>query len=283
MTRLCAETGGLYLITEDDMKNFDPGVMRKYPPDYRPASMFEAELRKNVAKQALTQASIASQAAQNDLPMPRTIFPAENDTVLRQAITEAQKPMAVVDYHFAELSGVLEKGERDRDKLDSPRWRASYDLAVGRVLALRARAFGYNAMLADMKVAPKSFKEQGSNQWALKPSAEITSGPAVKKLAESATAALARVIDDHPGTPWAELAMKELATPMGWAWVERNELVARFGPKAKDPEVAKLLLAGRGKEKERNEARHETCPAREAETVRFGMFERPGRNRDSGN
>jgi hypothetical protein len=31
---------------------------------------------------------------------------------------------------------------------------------------------------------------------------------------------LNRVIKDHPGTPWALLAEKELKDPVGWVWVD---------------------------------------------------------------
>ncbi len=219
--------------------------MRNYAPDYRPIAIVEAQLKKNLAKQALVRVATLTQEGEkaNAFPAPRRVFPGENDTVLRQAITEAQKPMAVIDYPLQELATILEQGLRDRDKLDSPRWRAEFDLAVGRVSALRARAFGYNTVLAEMKVAPKVFENKTNNQWALKPSSEIAGGPAVKKLAETAREYLSRVVDEHPGTPWAELAAVELSTPMGWEWVEQNDLIARFGPRAADPEVAQLLLA----------------------------------------
>ncbi|HEX6985905.1 MAG TPA: VWA domain-containing protein [Planctomycetaceae bacterium] len=245
LTRLTAETGGLYLLAEETAKSFDAAVMRNYAPDYRPVAVVEAQLRKNLAKQAVVRAATLSQQSdrQSAIPMPRLVFPAENDTVLRQAITEAQKPMAVVDHPLQELAMILEQGARDREKLDTPRWRAVYDLAVGRVAALRARAFGYNTVLAEMKVSPRPFENKNSNQWALRPSDEITGGPAVKKLAETAREHLSRVVDEHPGTPWAELAAIELSTPMGWTWVEQNDLVVRFGPQAADPEVARLLLA----------------------------------------
>ncbi len=245
LTRLTAETGGLYLLAEETAKPFDPAVMRNYAPDYRPIAVVEAQLKKNLAKQALVRAAMLSQ--ENDkraaLPRPRLVFPGENDTVLRQAITEAQKPMAVVDYQLQELAMILEQGLRDRDKLDSTRWRAEFDLAVGRVSALRARAYGYNTVLAEMKVSPKAFEDKKNNQWSLRPSNEIAGGPAVKKIGDTAREYLSRVVDEHPGTPWADLAAVELSTPMGWKWVEENDLVARFGPRAADPEVARLLLA----------------------------------------
>jgi hypothetical protein len=32
---------------------------------------------------------------------------------------------------------------------------------------------------------------------------------------------LQRVIDEHPNTPWAMMADRELQTPIGWKWTER--------------------------------------------------------------
>lgn len=252
LTRLTSETGGLFLLAEEQSRGYPPSVMRNYAPDYRPMAVVEASMRKNLAKQALVRAATLSQQPdrQDVIPMPQRAFPAKNDTELRTAITEAQKPMAIVDYHLQELATILEQGMRDRDKLDTPRWKAVFDLAVGRVAALRARAYGYNTVLAEMKVSPKPFEKKNSNQWALQPSDEILGGPAVKKIAETAKESLTRVIDEHPNTPWADLAALELSTPLGWKWVEQNDLVVRFGPRAENPEVARLLLAEEEKKKE---------------------------------
>ena len=252
MTRLCAETGGLYLVTEESMQHrFDPAIMRKYAPDYRPIAVYEAELKKNLAKAALVGAATISQQEnhKNAIPLPRLVFPVVSDAELNRSLGEAQKPMAVVEAELNPYLTLLEAGSKQRDRLDSPRWKASFDLAVGRVLALKARSLGYNQTLGDMKVTPKAFEKKNSNQWRVIPSDTINSGPVVKKLAEAARESLARVVDEHPGTPWAELAARELATPLGWAWVEQNDLVARFGPKAADPEVAQLLLAEEEKKK----------------------------------
>lgn len=264
LTRLTAETGGLYLLAEETAKKFDPAIMRNYAPDYRPLNVVEADVKKNAAKQALVQAAARSQQPdrREAIPMPRRVFPGDNSAVLIRALGEAQEPMAVVDYQLQELAVILEAGLRDRDKLDTPRWRATYDLAIGRVAALRARAFGYNAVLAEMKVSPKAFEKKNSNQWALRPSDEISGGIAVKKLSETAREHLSRVVDEHPGTPWADLAALELSTPMGWEWVEQNDLVVRFGPRAADPEVARLLLA---EDEERRERMPKTEPPKRRE------------------
>ena len=52
------------------------------------------------------------------------------------------------------------------------------------------------------------------------PSREIHSGSALKKQAAEANEYLTRVVDEHPDTPWAMLASRELASPLGWQWSE---------------------------------------------------------------
>ncbi|MFO0918745.1 MAG: vWA domain-containing protein [Planctomycetaceae bacterium] len=221
LTRLSTETGGLFLVAQESGRHkFDPQIMRNYSPDYRPIAAIDSDLRKNQAKQSLVK--VAVESGINQLAIPRLDFPAENDTVLRQAITESQKPQAELDYKLTALQSELEQGEKDRKKVGEARWQAAYDLAMGRVLALRVRSYGYNLMLAEMKVNPKKFEKPGSNRWRLAPSAEINSGQAVKKMAAKANEYLNRVIDGHPGTPWALMADREKGTPFGWEWKEES-------------------------------------------------------------
>jgi hypothetical protein len=39
-------------------------------------------------------------------------------------------------------------------------------------------------------------------------------------MAQKANVYLRRVIDEHPETPWALIAKKELDSPFGWKWQE---------------------------------------------------------------
>ena len=221
LTRLCAETNGIYYITEEGRgRKLDHQVMRNYAPDYRPIRMLDADISQNKAKMALLE--VCRLLKLENVPLPRLEFPAENDTVLRVAISEAQKPLADFEYKLDALLRVLEPGEKDRAKIKDARSRAGYDLAMGRVLALRARSFGYNAMLAEMKASPKKFEKQGNNQWQLKDSKEVTSGATTKKLATRALEYLRRVVDEHPGTPWQLMAEREMSTQLGWEWKEAN-------------------------------------------------------------
>ncbi len=219
LSRLCNETGGIFFVADDTtIKKWDPQIMRQYAPDYRPGSEYRRQVQSNLAKASLIAA--AQLAVTEPVPIPQRTFQANNDNILREQITEAQKPLAVLDYFLTRVHEALDMGEKHRDKLDTDRWRAQYDLAMGRILAMRVRAFGYNAVLAEMKSSPKRFEKAESNQWILEPSDEIQGAANVRKMHDKALIYLNRVIDEHPGTPWAFLAKMELSEPLGWKWRE---------------------------------------------------------------
>ncbi|MDC0261921.1 VWA domain-containing protein, partial [Planctomycetaceae bacterium] len=126
-----------------------------------------------------------------------------------------------------------------------PRWRAAFDLAMGRAMALKVRAYGYGQMLAEMRTNLRPFEDPGSNFWYLRPSTDLKNAtPSVRKMAKEAESYLTRVMDEHPGTPWADLAKAELSQPMGWGWEEASiskdgNMMTRNG----DDDQARLLLA----------------------------------------
>lgn len=236
LNRLCAESKGIYLIADEGKgRKFDSTIMRGYCPDYRPIRSYMKDLQSNLAKQGLIRA--ATLTREKRVPSLSLSFAAANDTELRRGLTEAQKPIAEFDFRLKQLQATLEAGEADRSKIRSPRWQAGFDLAMGRVLAMRVRAYGYNVVLAQMKSQPKSFEKKDSNQWRLRPDATITSGGAVKKLHKKARVYLNRVVDQHEGTPWALLAERELSTPMGWVWNESHRTLTASGRRnaAADP------------------------------------------------
>jgi len=246
LNRLCAETGGLFLVTEESSNavTYDYEVMRAYQPDYSPIRELDNSIRDNKAIAALIDATRALRIER--LSMPTLSFDAENDNVLRNEILDAQKPVSVLDYKISSMLALLEEGSKERDKIVEPRWRAAFDLAMGRALALKVRAYGYGQMLAEMRTNLKTFEDPRSNFWYLRPSTDMkNSTPTVRKMAKEAEEYLTRVIDEHAGTPWSDLAKAELTQPMGWQWEEAaiskdGNLMNRNG--ANDP-AARLLLA----------------------------------------
>lgn len=230
LTRLCAETGGVYFITDESrVHRFDPEIMRNYLPDYRSLEIYEREVKRSPAKNALVEAS--TRTAADGIELPRLQFRADTDETLKQELFEAQKPAAELEYKLNIMLSALEAGEKDRDKILEPRWQAGYDLALGRVLTMRVRANGFNAILADMKTNPKTFQNKDNNHWVIEPNEEITAGIQLKKMGAKGVELLEKVIREHPGTPWELIAQRELSRPLGWQWAETYIEI----PKPRDP------------------------------------------------
>ena len=238
LCRLCYETGGGYLavhpnrqvgskINRYKVKNlashleyfFDSEVMRSYAPEYVSVGKYKRMLSENPARAALNRAAEMSWLAPVD--KPRLTFPRQSEAQLSQILFEAQKSAAKLSAQVDRVYGAIKPGEEFANQLIRPRWKAGFDLAMGRILAIKVRTDGYNAMLAKAKRGMK-FK-RNSDTWVLKPSDEFTTGSTLAKEGKKAKEYLTRVVEDHPGTPWALLAKRELSSPLGWTWDERND------------------------------------------------------------
>jgi hypothetical protein len=243
LTRLCFETGGIYFAVHPNRNSstrfvsagdtavmsariqhfFDPGIMRRYRPDYLSLQEYDQLLQQNKARAALVQASTMSVGAMEN---PQLTFPKRDEGDLKRLLDEAQKVAASLEPKIEALYQTLKAGEKDRPKLTQPRWQAGYDLAMGRVLATKVRTESYNAMLASLK-GGKKFENESSDTWVLKPADTITVGSALEKLGKQSRELLEKVVKEHTGTPWALLAERELKVPLGWQWTEANTGVGR--------------------------------------------------------
>jgi hypothetical protein len=237
LSKLCAETGGIYFAIHPNRGSqgrvsdeatapmssglryfFDPKVMRDYRPDYQSQAEIDRMLAANRAKRALVDAARASEL--NPMDSPTMMFPREDDGRLVNLLSEAQKKAAVLQPKIDALYGLLAAGLPDRDKIKEQRWQAGYDLALGRVLALKVRTDAYNIMLAQAKTGMK-FKNPKNDTWVLRPSGDVAQvGSQTERLAKQANELLQRVVAEHPGTPWAQMATEELRTPLGYSWGE---------------------------------------------------------------
>lgn len=197
---------------------FDDEVMRKYPPQYLTETQYQALLSENKALAALHQA--ASQGQVEAMTYPASQFVVEDEARLKNSLDGAQRIAARLEPLINAIYDPLAEGEKDRDKISDKRWQASYDLALGRAAANKARVDGYNQMLAILKGGRK-FEDPSHNTWNLEPADTLEeAGSRLEKTRLQAKEYLERVIKEHPDTPWAYFAEKELETPIGWKWVE---------------------------------------------------------------
>lgn len=250
LTRLCYETGGIFFAVHENRERvgeyisprdvpvfqarlnyfFDPLIMRPYRPDYLPVNEYLQAITKNKAKAALVET--ARQSILDPMSNPTLVFrqQGENEASLKQALGEAQKAAAIVEPKINMLYQIIKLGEKDRDKLVEPRWRAGYDLALGRILAVKVRTEVYNLMLAKAKAGMK-YEDPRTNVLRLVPSDDVTVNSQLAKAAEQARTLLQGVAREHRGTPWAMWAETELKDPIGWKWKEEYDPPPKPQPK----------------------------------------------------
>ena len=238
LTRLCYETGGIYFTVHPNRNVhrkvrrgeidafaagleyfFDPVAMANYRPDYVSQQDYLKQIKSSPLRKALVMAARAKPVV--GLTRPQTRFIQRDQAQLVGQLSTAQQDAAKLEPKLNAVASQLIPGFKFRDKEKSPRWRAGYDLALGRVLAQKVRTGTYNAMLARAK-GGMQFAKPKNNTWVLTPSDEVTVGSRWKSEAKTAKQLLETVVTDHPGTPWALLAKKELEVPIGWEWKEEH-------------------------------------------------------------
>ena len=236
LEKLCRGTSGRYIAVRPPTSGYsfagatvsewpssgvwqpDPDVMQKYAPEYTNEADYQKLLQSNPACMALHEA--AKVAAVEFAQLPQVTFVKNDEAQLANDVARAQQLAAKLEPGVNRLYDAIERGESGRAKLTAPRWQAAYDVAMGRAAAAKSRVDGYNAMLAELKRG-KNFENATSNTWELTTAETTDATSALKKLGEKAKTYLERVVTEHPGTPWAKLAERELQTPFGWKWTER--------------------------------------------------------------
>jgi hypothetical protein len=229
LERVCRQTGGRLIRLRSATPagwEADPAtgdirgdLLARYTPDYIGPEQYAALLSENKCRQALHDAG--QLAPTQSLNSPETNFPKQKDeAALAKKLLESQKPAAMLDQPIQRLYDTLVAGESARATLTGARWQAEYDLAMGQTLAAKARLDGYNAMLALIKQG-KTFANPDSTRWVLEPADEIAAASTLDKMAKNSRVYLQRVVKEHPGTPWAAIAERELRYPAGWKFVEK--------------------------------------------------------------
>lgn len=218
--RLASATGGIYFVARLDggKMGFDASRMKEYKPDWAPFRDYEASIRRDPLRQAVVNAALITQ--QNLPGMPTLQFPSMDAPNFKDVLQDnqviAERTAYTVDEALEPISAVAKR----RDRETSRRWQAHYDLIRGRLLAMKVRCYEYNFACARLVKDPPRFQDPKSNAWRMVPDREVRFSEKAAAAAKEAEALLKRVVDEHPATPWALLAERELQNPLGFKWVE---------------------------------------------------------------
>jgi hypothetical protein len=220
LSRLCSATGGIYFLTRFNLHRmgFDPARMGEYKPDWVRRDQYEAQVLRSPLRQAVLN---AAQITQQKLPnMPSLFFPSADSPEFKEAMSFNQGIAERTAYTVEEALSPIHAVAKLRDRETSRRWKAHYDLIRGRLLAMKVRCYEYNWVCARMKKDPPKFTSPRFNAWRLVPDQAIQYSDKAVVAAKEAQALLHRVVEEHPATPWALLAQRELNYAFGFKWVE---------------------------------------------------------------
>lgn len=235
LSKICIDTGGIYFAVHPNRSDnvlskkdvaplssyisvfFDNQIMRKYPPDYRNILLQTKDIQTNKIKAALVNACKIPLKITND---QKTNFTAYTEGEFVEQLNDAQKFSAKIEPQIDRVYTILKEVESQSKSLSDKRWLASYNLAMGRILATKCRIELYNAMLAEAKTGLEK-SDPKNNIWSIELDQEfVTKSSQLQKSYTLAVKYLQSVIDDFPNTPWALIAQNELDTPMGYKWVD---------------------------------------------------------------
>lgn len=221
LSRLAGATGGIYFVTRlgQTRMGFDPVAMREYKPDWLSPPKYMAEVQNHPIRQAVIAAAEITQ--QNNLPgMPSLVFPPVDGPEFKDAMEQNQALAARTAYTVDAALEPINAVVKERSREASRRWQAHYDLIRGRLLAVKVRCYEYNWACAKMKKDAPKFTKPDSNAWRLVPDTEIHFSDKAAAAGKQAFDLLKKVVAEHPNTPWALLAQRELKDPLGFKWVE---------------------------------------------------------------
>lgn len=151
-------------------------------------------------------------------------FSPNPSTFANQVRQEIAKAQLYVTYLHAAEQALEELAEARRKEL-YPRWQANYDLIYAQILAYKVRIYEYMAYLQHFMKEPKVVplrkedpKKIGWYQlarWHIDYRQKTITGDLTASYIERSRQMFKKVIEQHPGTPWAARAELELARGFG--------------------------------------------------------------------
>ncbi len=218
LSRLCSATDGRFFIAEDAADvMFTRSTMKHYRPDYRSIATIIDTPTSGKIQFALHSAFTHPGFSHNDLP--RTSFRADRPFNLRSSITRTLAEATILDDKLSMSETELRKVIDDRQKITNKRLAATFDLALGRILAMRSRIASFNAALRHMRTSTRKFADPGNNTWSIH-STPLDNDKQTGESAIEATRLLNQVISNHRETPFAAVAKAELDLGFEWTWEE---------------------------------------------------------------
>jgi hypothetical protein len=229
-SRMARETGGIFFMLPNvemdvvslDTRRYRLDAMDLYDPDLRDRRTIMYEIGKDTLRSGLTnliyEMNPYNEEAAKIIVMRShfSIIPAE---FISQVQIELAKLTIYMNYLDRMRSG-LEDVWNLRDKEKEPRWQANADLMRAQLLCYKIRLYEYGSYLQAFVENPKSAEATKPPNldfvhWQLTRRQEMITGEVTAEYVKEAKQLFAAVIENHPETPWAGRAEKEMSSGFG--------------------------------------------------------------------
>jgi hypothetical protein len=217
LVRLARDSGGIYfMMPENDSQIpetfFDPLDMKEYVPEYDIRREYLQHRDASPFRRAIYEVIKVTDGMA--VPLTFSIDQQQLRQQAERAYVTARKNRELLAQAYKYLKDV----EKQRDHEPSQRWRAHYDLLSGQVFAYQVKLFEYEYFLQDFVSKPQVPKYKPDAKydvyWSVGHASHKTKTWAPAKFIdeprEKAEDLLNRVLERHPGTPWALRAKTEL-------------------------------------------------------------------------
>lgn len=236
--RLAKDSGGIFFVLPseeenlvgqeaNDKRKFHFLDMKEYTPVLESRRVYQMERDKSKFRDTMWKVIVMlNPYLDNELNIRENHYPMELQEFRKEAevnMLRCIRELGMLEQAIKEL----EKVKPLRDKEESTRWRANYDLILGQCYAYRVRVFQTCIALYQHGLNMPAPKSKQSNQWwlgrtptMLAMDKEIikrtkVTEEQIKEQEATARRLLGDVIKNHPRTPWANRAEYELAVGFG--------------------------------------------------------------------
>lgn len=231
LARLARDSGGIYFMLPGEeqyglgtAKQYDYLALKQYVPEYISRKEYFDQRQASEFRRTLYQ--IIEETRPEKIAVPGGISGVDLPRVVEQARAADQKAAASLKM-LENVEQIVLKMRTMRDKEANRRWQADYDLIAGQIPAYQVMLVEYRLLMQEImanppKPTPPTNPKLPPTGWWLGHGGERRIEKAKdKKLIdamrskeENARSLLAKVVEDHPATPWADRATWELTR--GW-------------------------------------------------------------------
>ncbi len=230
-TRIARQTGGIFfmlpspesnLVRRDD-KKYEFEAMRAYLPDLSSRDDYtverdRSELRKKIWKTIL-DFNPYDKDKERVVQVRWDNWAITEPEFIAQTQEEHARALRLIGY-FQTAQKELEKFKAARDREESFRWRANFDLMLAQLVADQVRLVEFCAMVEEKAKNYVPPKDKKSNEWHLRTTTKTRTDAKTKPQRDKAIALFQQVIKEHPGTPYAWRAEGEIRQGFGCDLIE---------------------------------------------------------------